>query len=142
MPLRFYRRMSLIPGIRLNLSRSGPSMSFGVRGAHVTVGNRRGTRYSVGIPGSGLGWYKTVSKHEIAAPSTAAEQGHAVAASPAASSNLRWLLLPLQLLWFLIHATLWIALHLVEVALFIAAGLLMVTLGVAVSGGRRRRGGW
>jgi len=37
----------------VNLSRSGPSLSVGVRGAHVTVG-RRGVTRTVGIPGTGL----------------------------------------------------------------------------------------
>jgi hypothetical protein len=37
----------------MNLSRSGPSLSFGVRGAHVTVGPR-GVRRTVGVPGTGL----------------------------------------------------------------------------------------
>lgn len=53
MGFRFYRRRSLIPGLRLNLSRSGPSFTFGVRGAHVTVG-RRGVTRTVGIPGTGV----------------------------------------------------------------------------------------
>ncbi len=50
---RFYKRLHLLPGISINLSRSGPSVSVGVRGAHVTVG-RRGVTKTVGIPGSGL----------------------------------------------------------------------------------------
>jgi hypothetical protein len=50
---RFYRRVHLCPGLSVNLSRSGPSLSVGIRGAHVTVG-RRGVTKTVGIPGSGL----------------------------------------------------------------------------------------
>lgn len=53
MGFRFYRRVHLFPGVSVNLSRSGPSLSVGVRGAHVTVG-RRGVTKTVGIPGSGL----------------------------------------------------------------------------------------
>lgn len=37
----------------MNVSRSGPSLTFGVRGAHVTVG-RRGLTRTVGVPGTGL----------------------------------------------------------------------------------------
>lgn len=37
----------------MNLSRLGPSLSLGVRGAHVTVG-RRGVTKTVGIPGTGI----------------------------------------------------------------------------------------
>jgi len=55
MSWRFYRRLSLIPGLRVNLSRSGPSFSIGHRGAWYTVGPR-GRRMTVGLPGTGLFW--------------------------------------------------------------------------------------
>ena len=55
MGLRFYRRIPILPGIRLNLSRSGVSSSFGVRGAHLTVGHGK-VRTTVGLPGSGLSY--------------------------------------------------------------------------------------
>jgi hypothetical protein len=58
---RFYRRIKVLPGVSLNLSKSGPSLSFGVRGAHVTVG-RNGIRRTVGIPGTGI-YYTSVSGH-------------------------------------------------------------------------------
>ena len=60
--VRLFRRVRLAPGISLNLSRSGPSVSLGVRGAHLTLG-RSGVRRTVGIPGTGLfytsrqGWH-------------------------------------------------------------------------------------
>jgi len=53
MRFRFYRRKKILPGITLNLSRSGPSISLGVRGAKVTVGPK-GNRATVGLPGTGL----------------------------------------------------------------------------------------
>jgi hypothetical protein len=53
--------MTLVPGVRMNLSRSGPSLSLGVRGAHVTVGSR-GVRRTVGLPGTGV-FYTTTSGH-------------------------------------------------------------------------------
>jgi len=53
MGFRFFRRMNIIPGVRLNFSKSGISPSFGVRGARVTLG-RTGVRKTVGIPGTGL----------------------------------------------------------------------------------------
>ena len=40
MGLRFFRRKQLFPGLRLNVSKSGPSLSMGVRGADMTVGRR------------------------------------------------------------------------------------------------------
>jgi len=41
------------------MSRSGPSLSLGPRGAHITVGHGH-IRETVGIPGSGISWTKTV----------------------------------------------------------------------------------
>ncbi len=49
----FYRRLKIAPGLSVNLSRSGPSLSVGVRGAHVTAG-RRGVTKTVGLPGTGM----------------------------------------------------------------------------------------
>ncbi len=37
MSFRFFRRMKIAPGISLNLSRSGPSLSLGPRGAKLTA---------------------------------------------------------------------------------------------------------
>jgi Protein of unknown function (DUF4236) len=58
---RLFRRKNLLPGVRVNLSKSGPSLSLGVRGAHVTVG-RRGVTRTVGIPGTGV-FYTSRSGH-------------------------------------------------------------------------------
>gem|GEM_PF-5227109 len=52
---RFRRTVKILPGIRLNLSRSGVSTSIGVRGAHVTLGHGK-VRTTVGLPGSGLSY--------------------------------------------------------------------------------------
>jgi hypothetical protein len=56
MGLRFQRRIKLLPGLHLNLSKSGIGVSVGGRGAHIGV-TARGQRYtSVGLPGTGLSW--------------------------------------------------------------------------------------
>jgi len=55
MGFRFRRSFRLMPGIRLNLSRSGVSTSIGRRGAWFTIGPR-GARATVGIPGTGLSY--------------------------------------------------------------------------------------
>lgn len=55
MPFRFYRRVKIAPGVTLNLSKGGVSISGGVRGARFTAG-RTGKRTTLGIPGSGLHW--------------------------------------------------------------------------------------
>ena len=62
MPFRFYRRRQILPGVRVNLSRSGPSLTFGVKGAHVTVG-KRGVSRTVGIPGSGIFYTSKSGQH-------------------------------------------------------------------------------
>ena len=51
--LRFWRRLRIAPGVTLNLSKSGASVSAGPRGAKVTVG-RLGIRRTIGIPGTGV----------------------------------------------------------------------------------------
>ncbi len=53
MALRFFKRVKLAPGVKLNISKSGPSVSVGPQGAALTVG-KTGVRASAGIPGSGL----------------------------------------------------------------------------------------
>jgi len=53
MGFRFWRRAKIAPGVTLNLSKSGGSLSFGPRGAKFTVGPR-GKRATVGLPGTGL----------------------------------------------------------------------------------------
>ncbi|HEY8800778.1 MAG TPA: DUF4236 domain-containing protein, partial [Candidatus Limnocylindrales bacterium] len=53
--LRFFRRRKIGPGLSLNASKSGLSLSFGLRCAKVTVG-RRGVRRTVGLPGTGLSY--------------------------------------------------------------------------------------
>ncbi len=57
MAFRFWRRMKIAPGITLNMSKTGPSVSFGPRGAKLTV-TRKGGRATGGIPGTGLFYSK------------------------------------------------------------------------------------
>jgi len=60
MGVRFWRRVKIAPGLTLNLSKSGGSLSFGPRGAKYTIGPR-GRRATVGIPGTGLFYTQTSS---------------------------------------------------------------------------------
>src|SRR3546814_1328079 len=55
MGFRFSKRITLLPGVRMNISKSGASLSVGPRGASVTMG-KRGVYGNVGIPGSGLSY--------------------------------------------------------------------------------------
>jgi hypothetical protein len=47
------RTTHLCPGLSVNLSRSGPSLTLSVRGAHATLGRDRITK-TVGLPGTGI----------------------------------------------------------------------------------------
>ena len=86
MGFRFHRTVRLLPGLRLNLSKSGVSASVGTRGAWLTFG-RNGTRTTVGLPGTGISYTTTSSAHQ-----------HQDAAAPPARASGRWLLVLLILL--------------------------------------------
>jgi hypothetical protein len=61
MSLRFRRRIKIIPGVHLNISRSGISTSVGVRGASLTLG-KQGTYLNTGVPGTGVSWRGRISE--------------------------------------------------------------------------------
>src|ERR1700683_4954621 len=69
---RFYRRVSIFPGLSVNVSKSGPSLTVGMRGAHVTAGGN-GIRKTVGIPGTGI-YYTSHSGYHSGAHSAHVEQ--------------------------------------------------------------------
>jgi hypothetical protein len=69
---RFYRRVSIFPGLSVNVSKSGPSLTLGMRGAHVTFGNK-GIRRTVGIPGTGI-YYTSHTGYHSGAHSAHVEQ--------------------------------------------------------------------
>jgi hypothetical protein len=52
MGFRFTKRIKIIPGIRVNLSKSGVSTSIGTKGASVNLGRR--SKLTVGLPGTGI----------------------------------------------------------------------------------------
>ena len=53
MPIRFRRSFTIFPGVKVNVSKGGISLSVGRRGATLNF-SKRGVRQTVGIPGSGL----------------------------------------------------------------------------------------
>jgi hypothetical protein len=52
-------RLSILPGVRVNLSKSGASTSIGPRGADVNIG-RDGVTTNAGIPGTGLSYRQKI----------------------------------------------------------------------------------
>ena len=57
---RFFRRFSILPGLKLNMSKSGLSTTLGDGGAQITAGPR-GVRRTFGLPGTGLYYTSTGS---------------------------------------------------------------------------------
>lgn len=84
MGLRFFRRVHLGKGLTLNFSKSGPSVSVGMRGAHMTFGSR-GVRRTVGVPGTGLFYTSLSGRH------TGAHTGATFAAAKRATRQERLL---------------------------------------------------
>jgi len=65
MGLCLYRRVRILPGLTVNVSKSGPSLSVGVRGAHVTSAGAASGK-TVGIPGTGdLLHFKVWPSHRV-----------------------------------------------------------------------------
>jgi len=69
MPFRFFRRIRVLPGLTLNLSKSGLNVSAGRPGAHMTVGPK-GTTETLGIPGTGARW----TEHQSSAGSNSRKE--------------------------------------------------------------------
>ena len=53
MPIRFRKSFNLFPGVKVNMSKGGMSISVGRRGFHLNF-SKRGVRQTVGLPGSGI----------------------------------------------------------------------------------------
>ncbi|HXS07924.1 MAG TPA: DUF4236 domain-containing protein [Rhizomicrobium sp.] len=62
MGFRFQKRLSILPGVRINLSKGGVSTSVGPRGADVNIG-RNGVTTNAGIPGTGLSYRSKLGGH-------------------------------------------------------------------------------
>lgn len=56
MGFRFRKIISLAPGVRINLSKSGASTSIGGRGATVNVGTSGKKTVTLGVPGTGMSY--------------------------------------------------------------------------------------
>lgn len=74
MAFRFRRSMKIAPGVRLNISKKGGSVSIGPRGAKLTSGTS-GTRITGGIPGTGLSVTEKIGSKKRGAQPAGIEQG-------------------------------------------------------------------
>ncbi|MBY0558991.1 DUF4236 domain-containing protein [Hyphomicrobium sp.] len=57
---RFRKTISILPGVRINLSKTGVSGSLGGNGATLNVG-KKGEQVTLGIPGTGLSYRTPLS---------------------------------------------------------------------------------
>jgi hypothetical protein len=74
MGFRFQKRISILPGVRINLSKSGVSTSLGPRGADVNIG-KDGVTANAGIPGTGLSYRQKVGGASAGAGATSKKAG-------------------------------------------------------------------
>jgi hypothetical protein len=84
MAFRFQKRIKILPGLRLNVSKTGISWTVGTRGASVTSrdGNLTG---NVGLPGTGVSYRKRIDLPD------AAVQSQDQPVKPASSGKPSWL---------------------------------------------------
>lgn len=61
MGLRFQKRIKILPGVYINLSKSGASASLGGHGATVNVGTSGKRMVTFGLPGTGLSYRMPVT---------------------------------------------------------------------------------
>src|SRR6266480_258554 len=64
---RFRRSFKILPGVRWNIGKKGSSVSFGGRGFTHTIGPK-GSRTTVGIPGTGISYTQVHPRQQPAPP--------------------------------------------------------------------------
>jgi L,D-peptidoglycan transpeptidase YkuD (ErfK/YbiS/YcfS/YnhG family) len=73
MALRFRKHIKILPGIWLNLSKSGISTSIGGKGLTVNIKDGK-TRTTVGLPGTGISYTETSSQQHVPSNVTTPER--------------------------------------------------------------------
>ena len=66
MGLNFRKSITLLKGVKLNLSKSGPSLSFGRSGLRQSINLKGQARTYVGIPGTGIYYTKSTNVKKLA----------------------------------------------------------------------------
>lgn len=84
MGLRFHKSVSLAKGIRVNLSKSGPSLSLGPKGATLNI-SKRGVYASAGLPGTGLSYRTKLGGSKRSSKSSGASRTRSVGSGSARS---------------------------------------------------------
>ncbi|SCW58511.1 Protein of unknown function [Ruminococcaceae bacterium YRB3002] len=87
MGLNFRKSISLGKGLKLNISKGGPSISFGKSGLRQSVNLKGQTRTTVGIPGTGVYYTKTSNVKSIAGMLTGKKDGKKETSSKSTSAG-------------------------------------------------------
>lgn len=92
MGLCFRKSITIAPGVRVNLSKSGPSISFGKKGIRETISATGKSTTTVGIPGTGVYYKKSydlkkLGKGKDDKASKGGKEKNAAAAAAAASET-------------------------------------------------------
>lgn len=96
MGFRFRRSIRLFPGVRINLSGSGPSLSVGRRGMSLNVG-RRGARVTTGIPGTGISYSESLGGSSTEAREAGGPEGEQQPANT--NGCLRLVMVAMLMMW-------------------------------------------
>lgn len=81
MGLRFYRRVSIAPGIRVNFGTRSTSLSFGRKGMWLTTGPHGRRTATLGFPGTGLRYTTTAGGSQRPKPAPSGFGGLVVLAA-------------------------------------------------------------
>ena len=91
MGLCFRKSITIAPGVKVNLSKSGPSISFGKKGIRETISATGKSTTTVGIPGTGVYYKKSYDLKKLGKGKTdaskAAGKGKEAAAASAAAAQ-------------------------------------------------------
>ena len=63
MPIRFHRQFTLFPGVKVNVSKTGMSLTIGGKGFHLNL-SKRGVMQTTNLPGKGLSHRSYILKNE------------------------------------------------------------------------------
>ena len=111
MGFRFRKRLKLLPGVWVNLSKKGGSLSVGGHGLTTNI-SRRGVRETIGLPGSGvsyttrpvrLGHSRKVSDRHEHRGAVRRPTGRRVIPAVSIAQALLGLAVVLVVLWLLAH---------------------------------------
>ncbi len=84
MGFRLHRSVQVIPGLRLNFSKSGLGFSTGVKGYHVSHMANGRTRRTISIPGTGMSYVTEKSHAGAGRPASTSPTPRATSPTPPA----------------------------------------------------------